>query len=70
MDLTTVESLISNVGFPIVCCLILCYVVYNMTKTHKEEIQQITTAIDNNTTILNKVLDALEKIGVDIENGN
>lgn len=71
MGWSEIVQLISTVGFPIVCCLLLgWYIKYSTdkereerTKTnqeHKEESQAFTTAINNNTIALQKLCDKLE----------
>lgn len=71
MGWSEIVQLISTVGFPIVCCLLLgWYIKYStdkereeraeMQKEHKEESQAFTTAINNNTIALQKLCDKLE----------
>lgn len=53
-------SLISSVGFPIVCCV---YLIYNQGKTeerHREEVDKLRTSLDNNTRVMNKILRKLK----------
>lgn len=63
-------SLVSTFGFPIACCLILLYYVFKLNeshkaevseimKEHKEEVKQMTDAINSNTLVLTKLLDKL-----------
>ena len=60
MDTATVTQLISSVGFPIVACIALAlYVKYQtdkydkqietITTEHKDEMQRVTEALNNNT---------------------
>ena len=67
---TNIVQLISTLGFPIVCCLGLgWYVKYvtdkereerlTMQKEHRDEIAQVTTALNNNTLALQKLCDKL-----------
>lgn len=60
----SIVTLISTVGFPIACCFIMFYVIYKMNEQHREEMKQMTDAINNNTQALIKLADS---IGVDIE---
>lgn len=64
-------QLISSVGFPIVACLGMgWYVKYqtdnyrqevkDMQKEHKEEIQKMSDALNNNTNALQKLCDKLD----------
>lgn len=62
MSLDTVVSLISTVGFPICCCIALFYYMTKQREEHKEEVEKMTEALNNNTIALKK----LEiKLGVD-----
>lgn len=66
-----VIQLISSVGFPIVACLGMgWYVKYqtdsyreevkDMQKEHKEEIQKMSDALNNNTAALQRLCDKLD----------
>ena len=46
MDFTT---LVQNVGFPIACVACLAVYVKDLTKTHKEEIAQLTEKLGKQT---------------------
>lgn len=69
MDIITA---ISSVGFPIVACLLLGYYVKILMersdnrdaetrREHKEEVKQMTDAINNNNILLQRILDKLDK---------
>lgn len=49
-----IVQLISTVGFPIVCCVALGYFIVN-------ELKELRTAINNNTLVIQKLLDKLNK---------
>lgn len=66
-----VVQLISNVGFPIACCLIMfLYVnksqeyhkeeISNLTKEYKAEISELSTAINNNTSVMQSLINTLK----------
>lgn len=61
MDGTNVINAISTVGFPIVMCLILVYVVYKMNEQHKEEMNKMNEALNNNTLAIQHLTDMLVK---------
>lgn len=48
-----IKEIISNVGFPIACCLLM----YRMINT---QLKENTTAINNNTSLMTKILTYLE----------
>ena len=55
MDINSIVSIISTVGFPIACCI---YLVYNQNKAeerHKEEVDKLRESLDNNTKVMNKI---------------
>ena len=71
MDANAIANLIGSFGFPIVACLVMgWYVKYQMdnynkqlsqiTSEHKEEMAQVTTALNNNTIAIEKLC---ERIG-------
>jgi hypothetical protein len=77
MTVQEIGQLIGTYGFPIVaCCVMAWYVKYITDKNnarmdalntqHATEMKEVTTAINNNTIILSKLLAKL--VGEDIEN--
>lgn len=67
-----IVSIISAVGFPIVAAIGCGYFVKwqyeqnlkqteEMRKEHREEVQKMTEAINNNNTLLQRLLDRLDK---------
>lgn len=72
MDASTVTQIVSTVGFPIAMCLILAWYVKSLNDTHseqisklnqehKEEVKQMTEAVQNNTLTIQKLVDLLQK---------
>lgn len=53
MDVETIVSLISNLGFPIVVVGALFWFILYLMKTHKEEVQSMQEKIDKTTDALN-----------------
>ena len=74
MEATSLEIIvqtISSVGFPIVCVLLLFWFIYDTNRQHREEIAQLHTqhneetsklaeAINNNTQVMTKLVCMLE----------
>lgn len=70
MDLSNIAQLIGTLGFPIAAC---CYLFYSMQKEreqnaaqreadrleHKQEMEKVTDALNNNTVVVQKLVDAL-----------
>lgn len=46
MNTADILNAISTVGFPIVMCLIMVYVVYKLNENHKEEMKSLKESID------------------------
>lgn len=60
MNLQDVITIINSVGFPIFVAVIMMYLFYKMTITHKEEMQVMSEAIDNNTLAMSQIKTQLE----------
>lgn len=60
MDFSTITQLITSVGFPIAACVALYIQINKQSEQHKEEMNKITEALNNNTIALNKLA---EKVG-------
>lgn len=59
MDVNTLIQLVSSLGFPIVCCGALFWKMVKTDEQHKEEIDKVTEALNNNTIALTKLSDKL-----------
>lgn len=73
MDWSSVTQIISSLGFPIVmCCILFWYIkdtgdkhieqVRNIMDNHREEMAEITTALNNNTLVIQKLCDKMDLI--------
>ena len=62
MDGQVIINAISTVGFPIVMCLILLYVVNKQNEEHKEEMAKITESLNNNTLVIQHLTDTLTNV--------
>lgn len=61
MDAQTIVSAISTVGFPIVMSLILLYIMYQQNEQHKEEMDNLKDALNNNTLAVQHLTDMLAR---------
>ena len=59
MDAATITQIISSIGFPIVACLGCAWYINKQSDSHKQEIEKITEALNNNTLALTRLLDKL-----------
>ena len=60
MNTSDVLNAISTVGFPIVMCLLLLYVLYKQNEEHKEEMNKMNESLANNTLAIQHLADILE----------
>ena len=60
MNGTDVLNAVSTVGFPIVMCLLLLYVLYKQNEEHKEEMTKMNESLANNTLAIQRLTDILE----------
>ena len=61
MDLGTLQSLIGQLGFPIACVIAMFYMWNKEREDHKQEIAEITKAVENNTIAVTKLVEMLSK---------
>ena len=60
MNSSDVLNAVSTVGFPIVMCLLLLYVLYKQNEEHKEEMNKMNESLANNTLAIQRLTDILE----------
>lgn len=63
MGAQDIITVISTLGFPIACCVYLFYENHRSREKHTEEMNTMSTAINNNTIALTKLIDRLDKGG-------
>lgn len=63
MDVQTVTTIISTVGFPIAVCLVCFWYINKMQEQHKAETDKLAEALNNNTLVMQKLIDNLESRG-------
>ena len=72
VDVGTISTLIGSVGFPVALCIgVLWYLVKlqqshkeelnELAKSHKSEMDGMTEAIQNNTVVLQQILEHMRK---------
>ena len=62
MGVNDVVTTISTVGFPIAACVALFWQTNEMQKNHKEEMDGVKEALNNNTLVVQKLVDKLSDI--------
>nr|DAM63063.1 MAG TPA: YvrJ protein family protein [Caudoviricetes sp.] len=63
MDVNLLIQLVGSLGFPIVACGALFWRMVKSDEQHKEEMNKISEALNNNTSALVKLTEKLEKEG-------
>lgn len=52
MDFSSITTIISQVGFPIACCIYLIYSNNKQNDKNAEEVEKLRQSIDNNTKVM------------------
>ena len=72
MDVNAILQAVGTLGFPIVCAIAMAWYVkymsdrnredvYKLNEQHKQEMKEVTTALNNNTMALQKLSDVIGK---------
>lgn len=59
MDCSSIIQVISNVGFPIAMSILLMFYMRENDQKHDEEVKNLREAIENNTIVMNKLIDKI-----------
>lgn len=57
IKLNDIVNAISTVGFPIVVCIIMIYLNEKQDSRHREEVDKMTLALNNNTVAIQQILE-------------
>lgn len=63
MDVNLLIQLVGSLGFPIVACGALFWRMVKSDEQHKEEMNKMSEALNNNTSALVKLTERLDKEG-------
>lgn len=63
MDVNSLIQLVGSLGFPIVACGALFWRMVKSDEQHKEEMNKMSEALNNNTSALVKLTEKLDKEG-------
>lgn len=61
MEVDTILSIITQIGFPIAVCIICFWYINKIQSQHKDEMDKMSEAINNNTIVMQKLIDKLDK---------
>ena len=59
MNVQDIVTLITSVGFPIVACLAMMWYVKYQDDQHKNDVEKLAEAVNNNTLVMQKLIDKL-----------
>lgn len=62
MDVSNIIQIITNLGFPIAVCLICFWYINKKDEKHVEEVGEMAKALNNNTLVMQKLVDRLENL--------
>ena len=60
--LQEVCTTITNVGFPIACCIFLALYIRESQKQHKEEVNALTNKLNEQTLTVQKLVDKIDEL--------
>lgn len=60
MDANAIITAVSTLGFPIVMCAALFWYMIEQRKDHKEEVEKLTNALENNTVAITQLTDYIK----------
>lgn len=63
MDFGSITQVISSLGFPIAVCLICFWYINKREEQNKAEIDKLSEAVNNNTLVMQKLVDRLGENG-------
>lgn len=61
MSPDVITNMIGTLGFPIMCCIALFWRMIKSDEAHKEEIDKLSESLNNNTLVMTKLLERLDK---------
>ena len=60
MDVQVIGQLVASLGFPIVACGAMFWMVNKQEERHKDEITGLSKTIEDNTTVLQSLKDLIQ----------
>lgn len=61
MDVDTIVNLFSNLAVPVACLVVTFWLWNKEREDHKAETKELTEAVANNTLVMQKLIDKLDK---------
>ena len=63
MDVSALIQIVGSLGFPTAACVAVFWYLMRESENHKEEVNKLSEALQNNTIALTKLCDELEEYG-------
>lgn len=60
--INALAQVLGNGFFPIIVCAVLFWYVYKKDIQHKEEMTEIRKSVDNNTSVLEKLVSSIDRL--------
>ena len=60
MDIQVIGQLVASLGFPIVACGAMFWMVNKQEERHKDEITTLSKTLEDNTTVLQSLKDLIQ----------
>lgn len=64
MDVSGLIQVVGSLGFPIAACIAVFWYLMKESENHKQEVNKLSEALQNNTVALTKLCDELKR-GID-----
>ena len=61
MDVSAIVQVVGSLGFPIAACIAVFWYLMKESENHKQEVNKLSEALQNNTVALTKLCDELER---------
>lgn len=61
MDVQSITTIVTTVGFPIAVCLILFWYINKIQEQHKAETDKLAEALNNNTLVMQQLVGKLSQ---------
>lgn len=61
MDVTAITTIVGSLGFPIFASIVLFKQLTRQSEQHKQEMDKMSEAINNNTRVMNELLSKINE---------
>lgn len=68
MDISTIGTMISTIGFPAFCCVYMAWYINKQDEKHSSETNKLSEALNTMNVLLTKLVDRLDVIERALDN--